>query len=88
MDWSELSDWNEYSRITIALLAMVPIPVIVPLFLGVLGDRPVEDKKRIALHGCIGFLVALTTFTFLGDALLDLFGITIQAVRWPVACCS
>lgn len=81
LDWSELSNWNEYTKLLIALLAMEPIPVIVPLFLGILGNRSMNEKKKIALYGIVAFVVTMIVFTFFGGIILNMFGITIHAFR-------
>jgi MarC family membrane protein len=79
--FAELSDWTEYSKILITMFAMVPPPLIVPMFAELMGDRPVGDKIGAALVGAFGFAVMTIAFTFLGQDLLRLFGITLGAFK-------
>lgn len=81
IDFSELLNWREYSRLLIALLAITNPVSTVPVFLGLIGDRPPADMRRTALFASIAVAVTLLIFVFLGDAILDLFGITIHAFR-------
>jgi len=81
MDWTELGNWNEYSRILIAVFALVSPPIVIPLFIGVIGGRSQTEKKKIATSGAIGFGVTMWAFIFFGGALLDVFGITLAAFR-------
>jgi multiple antibiotic resistance protein len=81
IDWAELTDWHEYSKLFIGLFALVSPPIILPLFMGVVGNRAEHEKKQTALVGTLTFAVVMLTFTFLGTSLLGLFGITIPAFR-------
>jgi len=80
--FSELSDWSEYSKIFIAVLALVSPPVIVPLFLGVMGDSTRADKIAAARVGAAGFAVVTILLTFFGQDALALFGISIGAFKF------
>lgn len=81
MDWSELSNWREYSKILIAVFALVSPPIIIPLFMGVVSGRPDAEKKRAAFYGAVGFGITMWVFIFFGAALLDVFGITLAVFR-------
>lgn len=39
MDWQELSNWTEYSKILIAVFALVSLPLVVPLFMGAVAGH-------------------------------------------------
>ncbi len=80
--FSELPNWNEYVKIFIAVFARVSPPFIVPLFLGVVGERPLNERIGIALVAAAGFAVTMIVFTFLGHGLLELLGITLGAFRF------
>ena len=80
-DWSELTNWNEYTQLLISLMAMVPPSVLIPFFLSLVGKRTPAEQKQIALLSAIGFSVVSITFVFLGDAILNLFSITIDTFR-------
>ncbi|MCP5094017.1 MAG: NAAT family transporter [Chloroflexi bacterium] len=81
IDFVELTNWNEYTKLFIGLFALVSPPIIVPLFMSVVGNRSNREKKRIAMVGSIGFAVIMLLFTFLGKGILNLFGVTIPAFR-------
>jgi len=81
MDLSELSDWPEYTKLFVGLLALVPPSVNVPIYLGLTAQRSKEDKQKIAFVSVVGFAVLMIVFVFLGEAILDTFGISIAAFR-------
>lgn len=81
LDFSELGNWPEYVKIYVGLLALVPAPIVIPLFLGVMTGRTVAEKKNAAFIGAVGFLIAMLLFTFIGDAILAAFGISLAAFR-------
>ena len=80
-NWTELQNWNEYTKIFIGVFARVSPPFIVPLFLNVVGERPFGEKIGVALIAAVTFAVAMIFFTFYGEALLYAFGITMAAFR-------
>lgn len=43
--------------------------------------RTVAEKKSAAFIGAVGFLIAMLLFTFIGDAILAAFGISLAAFR-------
>ncbi len=65
MDWSELTNWNEYSQLTVSLIAMTPPSILVPFFLSLVGKRDRVEQKQIALLSAIGFFVVSAVFVFL-----------------------
>lgn len=81
MDWTELGNWREYSKILIAVFALVSPPIIIPLFMGVVHGRTETEKKRASFYGAVGFGITMWVFIFFGGALLDLFGITLAVFR-------
>ncbi|MCP3971857.1 MAG: NAAT family transporter [Rhodobacteraceae bacterium] len=81
MDWTELGNWSEYSKILVAVFALVSPPIVIPLFMGVVAGRPMAEKRKAAIAGAIGFGITMWVFIFFGGALLDLFGITLAAFR-------
>lgn len=80
-DWSELQNWNEYTKIFIGVFARVSPPFIVPLYLNIAGDRSFNEKIGVALIGAATFAVTMVFFTFYGQAMLNAFGITMAAFR-------
>ncbi|MEM7129056.1 MAG: NAAT family transporter [Chloroflexota bacterium] len=81
LDIAELTNWNEYLKLFVGLFALVSPPLILPLFISVAGHRPQNEQRQIATVGTIGFAAIMLIFTFLGTAILNLFGITIPAFR-------
>jgi multiple antibiotic resistance protein len=81
MDLSELSDWPEYTKLFVGLLALVPPSVNVPIYLGLTAQRSKEDTQKIAFVSVVGFAVLMIVFVFLGEAILETFGISIAAFR-------
>ncbi len=81
MDWSELGNWREYTKILIAVFALVSPPIVIPLFMGVVSGRSAAEKRRTGLYGAIGFGITMWVFIFFGAALLDVFGITLAVFR-------
>lgn len=81
LDFNELGNWPEYVKIYVGLIALVPAPIVIPLFLGVMTGRTVAEKKSAAFIGAVGFLIAMLLFTFIGDAILAAFGISLAAFR-------
>jgi multiple antibiotic resistance protein len=80
-DFGELSAWPEYARIFLGLFALVPPPIIIPLFLGVMARRGAPDMLAAARVGAIAFLATTTLFAFFGDFVLGVFGIGLPAFR-------
>ena len=81
LDFNELSNWPEYVKIYVGLMALVPAPIVIPLFLGVMAGRMPDEKKTAALIGSFGFLIAMVVFVFFGDVVLRVFGISLPAFR-------
>ena len=81
LDLQELANWPEYVKVFVGVFALVPPPIVIPLFLGVMAARSVEEKKAAAGVAAIAFAVTMGVFTFLGDAILAVFGITLAAFR-------
>lgn len=63
------------------LFARVPPPIIVPLFLTLTANRTNAERKQIAAIAALTFALTMILLTFLGEAILNLFGITISAFR-------
>jgi len=81
MDWSELGNWNEYTRIFIGLFALVSPPIVIPLYGGIVAGRPLRERRLVALWGSIGFGITMWAFLFFGNSILDLFGISQPVFR-------
>lgn len=81
LDWDELQNWSEYTKILIGVFARVTPPFIVPLFLNAVSDRPFSEKLGTALVAAATFALFMIFFTFYGEDLLATFGITMAAFR-------
>lgn len=60
---------------------MVPPPVVLTMFLSLVSNQTAAEKKQIALVASVAFGLTLLVFTFFGQAILDIFGITLPAFR-------
>src|SRR5262245_40075159 len=76
-----LREWNEYVRLLVGLLALINPLTVLPIFLGLVQGRAEAEKRHIATVAAITVLITLLIFTFLGQALLDLFAITIDSFQ-------
>jgi multiple antibiotic resistance protein len=81
MDWSELLNWDEYSKLLIGLLALTEPLGTTPVLLGMTEKFSLAQKKRIVNVAIITFIVTLLVFTYIGVYILNLFGITIGAFK-------
>jgi len=54
---------------------------IVPFFLSLTASRTKAESNQMAAISSVAFAVTMIMFTFLGEAILNLFGITISAFR-------
>jgi multiple antibiotic resistance protein len=82
MDQTEnLLNWAEYTKLLVGLLALVNPLYLIPIFMDLTVNRTPADKKRIALVAVGVFLVILLAFTFIGNGLLSILGISIEAFQ-------
>ena len=78
--WAEFQ-FTEYSKILIANLALVPAPLIASLYIGVMANRSVLEKKHAAFAGAVAYFLIMALFIFFGFSILSSFGITLGAFR-------
>ncbi len=78
--WQEFQ-WTEFSHILIANFALVPPPVIIPLFIGLVAGMGPLGKRRVAFVASVAYFVVMAVFIFFGMAILTAFGITLGAFR-------
>jgi multiple antibiotic resistance protein len=81
MDWSELLNWNEYTKLLIGLFAISTPIAAIPIFLSLSGAFTDIEKKRIALVTSVTYAITLLVFTYFGQMILNVFGITIGAFK-------
>lgn len=81
LDLAELGNLTEYSKLFIALLAISnPLAGAVAV-MAFMASRPSADPRRIALVAATAVAVALLVVALVGDLVLTLFGITLDAFR-------
>jgi multiple antibiotic resistance protein len=73
-------DWPEYGTLLVALLALVHPTGAVPIFLSLTENRPAE-RRQIGFVAAVAEGVILIVSAFVGQALLQAFGIDIPAFR-------
>lgn len=81
MDFSELTDWPEYLKIFVGLLAMVDPVGVLPIFVSGTRTASGEDRATAARIAALTLFGILVVFAFLGDAVLDVFGIDLAAFQ-------
>jgi multiple antibiotic resistance protein len=73
-------DWQEYWKLLVALWALVQPIGAVPIFLSLTEDRPAE-RNHVGFIASVAVGVILIVSVFVGQELLDAFGITIPSFR-------
>jgi multiple antibiotic resistance protein len=79
-------DWPEYGTLLVALWALVHPIGAVPIFLSLTEARPAE-RHQIGFVAAVAEGVILIVSVFVGQALLQAFGIDIPAFRVAPAAC-
>lgn len=70
-----------YAKTLIGLLAIVNPLGAIPIFLSLCSDRTISQRKKVAQTSAIAVAVILILATWIGDGILELFGIGIPAFR-------
>ena len=73
-------DWPEYGKLLVALWALVHPLGAIPIFLSLTEDRPAE-RHHIGFVAATAVGVILIICVFVGQALLQAFGIHIPSFR-------
>jgi len=81
LEINELLDINEYLKLLVGLLVIVDPFGNIPVYLGLVDNTSAREKRRIVIVATLAFIVILITFTFLGEAILDFFGIQLGAFQ-------
>ncbi len=76
MNWAELSNWTEYSKLLIGLFAIAGPLSTLPVFLGLTAEQTASERVRVAMVAVITFAITLLVFTYFGQAILNIFGIS------------
>jgi multiple antibiotic resistance protein len=81
VDWGELANWSEYTKLFIGLLAVSTPLAAAPVFLSQTAPLEPAQVRRVATLTPVAFVVVLWLFVFLGPAILGFFGVTLAAFR-------
>jgi multiple antibiotic resistance protein len=81
MNWAEIENWTEYSKLLIGLFAITGPLSSLPIFLGLTAERSILERIRVAQVAVLTFAISMLIFTYFGQAILDLFGISLPAFR-------
>jgi multiple antibiotic resistance protein len=74
-----MHEWNDLFKITVGLLAIVNPIGGIPLFISATRDWSTQERGRTARTVAITVFSVLTATLFLGDRILDFFGISISS---------
>lgn len=78
---AELVNWPEYSKVFLAIYALISPPVVLPAYLSLLADRTAREKAQAAWIAAVTFFIVLVAFTLFGTRLLSGFGITLYGFQ-------
>lgn len=81
MDWAELQNWDEYTKLLIGLIALTNPLGAIPVLGSLMANFEPKEKSRAVNVSTFTFAVTLIIALFLGTTILSLFGITIAAFR-------
>jgi multiple antibiotic resistance protein len=71
----------EYSQFFIAMLAIVDPVTILPVYLHLVRDFNAEQRNQAAFKAALATTIALVVTVFIGQTLLDFFGISIGSFQ-------
>ena len=74
-------EFTEYTKFLIAMLAIVDPVAIVPLYAHLIEPYTPAEQQRFARNAAITTLIALVIALFLGQVILNFFGISIASFR-------
>lgn len=72
---------NEFLQAFVSLLAITNPIVAAPIFLGIVAGLPADAKRRSAAHAALTVFAILAGAALGGRAILELFGISLDAFR-------
>jgi multiple antibiotic resistance protein len=64
-----------------SLFSIVDPPGAIPVYVALTGDRPREERNKIAIQTSVYFVLILLSFFIAGNYILSFFGLTIHALR-------
>ena len=76
-----MSEWTEYTKLLVALLAICNPIGALPVFLGLTAGMSSERRRRITTTVSIATTITLLVVSGIGTQILSFFGITLDAFR-------
>lgn len=76
-----MTDWPALLKVTIALFAIVNPIGSIPIFISATDGWSIQDRARTAKTVAMTVFIVLAVSAFLGDRILDFFGITIPSFQ-------
>ena len=74
-------DWTFIIKTTIAMIAIVDPPGCLPIYLSLTGQHKKINKKNVAKMTALTVFIILVVSLFLGDKILNIFGITMPSFQ-------
>ncbi|MEM6452974.1 MAG: NAAT family transporter [Cyanobacteria bacterium P01_D01_bin.105] len=81
MDWSGLLDWEDYVKLLVGLLSLADPIGNLPIILTLTEKHSYQEKARFFRSSVITFIVTLSICSLIGTYILNLFGITVAALK-------
>jgi multiple antibiotic resistance protein len=78
---SMMIDWTFIVKTTIAMIAIVDPPGCLPIYLSLTGQHKKINKKNVAKMTALTVFIILVVSLFLGDKILNIFGITMPSFQ-------
>ncbi len=75
------ADFAIYSKFFMSLFALINPVGILPVFISMTADHPRVFSNRINLMASVSVAIILWASLFLGDSILQLFGISVESFR-------
>ncbi|MEX0900864.1 MAG: MarC family protein [Gammaproteobacteria bacterium] len=74
-------EWSEYVKIFVAILVIVNPLGAVPFYISLTSGLAPKERRKIPNQTSLTIVVVLVVATFIGEALLGLFGISLASFR-------
>lgn len=74
-------EYTEYTKMLIGLLAIVNPIGAIPIFVSLTSDYSAAERNALSRTVVISFFIILILSLFIGDLMLEFFGITISSFR-------
>lgn len=76
-----MDDWAEYLKFFAALVSIANPIGAIPVFITLTSDDSLRQRRKIASQAILSFSGILLVILFIGEPLLDFFGITIASFK-------